>query len=260
MQTGAITGYIDVAQLVLYAFWLFFIGLIIYLRREDKREGYPLESDRTDRSGGRVQVQGFPAVPAPKAFKLAHGGVAYAPDPTKDERPINASPVAPWPGAPLQPNGNPMLDGVGPAASPKRSSHPDLTVDGHAKIVPMRVATDFTIAPGDPDLRGYTVYGGDRQPAGTVSDAWVDRSEIIIRFLEVTVSGSGCKVLVPMPLVKVDAMRGRVTVNSVFAEHFATAPQTANPEAVTMDEEDRIAAYFASGNLYAEPARLGPWL
>ena len=48
MQTGAITGYIDVAQLVLYAFWLFFIGLIIYLRREDKREGYPLWSEATN--------------------------------------------------------------------------------------------------------------------------------------------------------------------------------------------------------------------
>ena len=49
METGAITGYIDVAQLVLYAFWIFFVGLIFYLRREDKREGYPLVSDRTVR-------------------------------------------------------------------------------------------------------------------------------------------------------------------------------------------------------------------
>mgnify|MGYP000491222488 CR=1 FL=1 len=64
MGTGAITGYIDVAQLVLYAFWIFFAGLIIYLRREDKREGYPLESERS----GSVTVQGFPAVPAPKTF------------------------------------------------------------------------------------------------------------------------------------------------------------------------------------------------
>lgn len=63
MTAGAVTGYIDVAQLVLYAFWLFFGGLIIYLRREDKREGYPLESDRTERSG-RVVVQGFPAMPS----------------------------------------------------------------------------------------------------------------------------------------------------------------------------------------------------
>jgi hypothetical protein len=49
MQIGAITQYIDVAQIVLYAFWIFFFSLLVYLRREDKREGYPLESDRTDR-------------------------------------------------------------------------------------------------------------------------------------------------------------------------------------------------------------------
>ena len=56
MEKGAIVGTIDVAQVVLYAFWVFFIGLIIYLRREDKREGYPLVSDRR----GGVQVIGFP--------------------------------------------------------------------------------------------------------------------------------------------------------------------------------------------------------
>ena len=45
-EFGAITGYIDVAQMVLYAFWIFFAGLIYYLHREDKREGYPLVSER----------------------------------------------------------------------------------------------------------------------------------------------------------------------------------------------------------------------
>ncbi len=57
--------HLDGAQIVLYAFWLFFFGLIYYLRREDKREGYPLESE-----GG--PVQGFPAVPETKVFNTAH--------------------------------------------------------------------------------------------------------------------------------------------------------------------------------------------
>ena len=35
MPKGAITQYIDVAQVVLYVFWVFFFGLIFYLRRED---------------------------------------------------------------------------------------------------------------------------------------------------------------------------------------------------------------------------------
>ena len=59
MPTGAITGYIDVAQLVLYAFWIFFAGLIFYLRREDKREGYPLVFERPD----TAPYLNFPPIP-----------------------------------------------------------------------------------------------------------------------------------------------------------------------------------------------------
>ncbi|MFZ9390155.1 MAG: photosynthetic reaction center subunit H, partial [Polynucleobacter sp.] len=39
MGTGAITQYVDVAQLALYAFWVFFAILIYYLTIESKREG-----------------------------------------------------------------------------------------------------------------------------------------------------------------------------------------------------------------------------
>ena len=39
MGIGAFTRYIDVPQVILYVFWIFFAGLIYYLRREDKREG-----------------------------------------------------------------------------------------------------------------------------------------------------------------------------------------------------------------------------
>jgi photosynthetic reaction center H subunit len=59
--------YIDFAQITVYLFWLFFAGLIIYLRREDKREGYPLESDRKG-----VDVQGWPAVPEARTPRLKH--------------------------------------------------------------------------------------------------------------------------------------------------------------------------------------------
>ena len=45
MMRGSLTSYMDVAQVVLYAFFMFFAGLIFYLRREDRREGYPLENE-----------------------------------------------------------------------------------------------------------------------------------------------------------------------------------------------------------------------
>jgi len=40
---------VDVTELSMYIFTIFFIGLILYLRREDRREGYPLEEDTTGR-------------------------------------------------------------------------------------------------------------------------------------------------------------------------------------------------------------------
>jgi len=43
--------YVGGAQIAIYAFWLFFGGLVYYLRREDKREGYPLESPQGPREG-----------------------------------------------------------------------------------------------------------------------------------------------------------------------------------------------------------------
>ena len=258
METGAITGYIDVAQLVLYAFWIFFFGLVIYLRREDKREGYPLESGRTTRSGGRVKVQGFPAVPPPKTFLLAHGGVATAPS-TRQELPSRTRPSAPWSGAPLEPAGNPMADAVGPAAYALRAEVPDLTWDGRPRIVPLRVATDHVVESRDPDPRGMDVIGADGVAGGVVRDVWVDRSEPQFRYLEVEVAG-GRRVLLPVYHATFDGWRREVRVTAIKGGQFADAPGLANPDQVTLREEDRIGAYYASGHLYADPSRTEPLL
>ena len=68
-------NYIDFPTILIYAFWIGFAFLILYLRREDKREGYPLESDREG-----VTVQGFPAMPEPKAPRAKHPALAKDPD------------------------------------------------------------------------------------------------------------------------------------------------------------------------------------
>ena len=75
MQIGAITGYIDLAQIILYMFWIFFAGIIFYLVREGHREGYPMETD----GGGTAPVTGWP-IPSPKTYKLANGHEVTVPD------------------------------------------------------------------------------------------------------------------------------------------------------------------------------------
>ncbi len=255
METGAITNYIDVAQVVLYAFWIFFFGLVLYLRREDKREGYPLVTDRSR----RIKVVGFPDLPVAKKFTLPHGGgTRMAPRTDSAERDIAAKPVGPWPGAPLHPTGNPMKDGVGPAAYANRPDVPDITHLGEPKIVPMRVATDFSIEKKDPDPRGVSVVGADGKMAGEVTDVWVDRSEPQIRYLELQVKGR--QVLLPINFVS-SCKRGQVIrVNSILGDQFADVPGLTNPDQVTLQEEDKICAYYGGGTLYATPSRLDPLL
>lgn len=256
MHTGAITGYFDVAQIVLYIFWLFFAGLIFYLRREDKREGYPLESDR---SGGRVSVQGFPAMPAAKSFKLAEGGIVLAPRLEQDRRQLLASPSSGHLGAPLVPTGNPMLDAVGPASYAERANHPDYTIDGLPMIVPLRAAPGFGVSSKDVDPRGMQVLGADSEVGGVVRDLWVDRAEPQIRYIEVETPARRM-VLLPMTFAKIDSGRGRIHVKSILGAQFATVPGLANPDLITRREEDRICAYYAGGTLFATPERSEPLL
>ena len=262
MQTGAITNYIDVAQLALYAFWLFFAGLIIYLLRENKREGYPLVA--ADRAGvSPVIVQGFPPVPAPKAFRMPDGSDLMIPRGDERREPLRRFARAGlFQGAPIEPTGERLTAGIGPGAWANRHDVPDLTFDeGKPRIAPLRAAPGFFLASEDPDIIGYLVVGADDEVAGTVAEAWVDRSEVIIRYLEVelALSGGG-RVLLPMNFLRIDRRGGRIICRYINAEQFALAPRTANPDQVTLLEEDKIQAFYAGGSLYAWPGREGPVL
>ncbi|HUN91863.1 MAG TPA: photosynthetic reaction center subunit H [Burkholderiaceae bacterium] len=256
------SSYFDVAQVVLYAFWIFFALLVVYLLKENKREGYPLDSSRTTRSGGRVKVIGWPGLPAPKTFLLPHGGTVTVPNGSADRRPVAAAPIAPYHGAPLEPTGaKPLLDCVGPGSYAERSDTVDLTYEGEPKIVPMRVAADFSVARGwTPDPRGKPVFGADDERAGIVRDLWVDRSECILRYLEVEVptGADSRRVLLPATFAVVDAKK--VQVESILAAQFSDVPATKSPDQVTLLEEDRITAYYGAGTLYATRARREPFL
>jgi photosynthetic reaction center H subunit len=255
MQEGA---YLDVAQVTLYVFWIFFACLIFYLRREDKREGYPLDSTA---SGGGV-VHGFPRMPDPKTYLLRDGHIATLPNHKNDRRDVAVAPIAVWPGAPMEPTGNPMLDGVGPGSWADREDVPELNIDNIPCIVPMRLAEGTYLEPRDPDPRGMKVIGADNEIGGVVTDVWVDRAEALIRYIEVevTTSDGAKRVLLPMPFALVNHKRGRVTVNAILGSQFADVPVTKSLDQVTKLEEDRIVGYYGAGTLYATPSRQEPML
>jgi len=252
MMTGAITGYIDVAQLVLYAFWLFFLFLVLYLHRESKREGYPLITDPTR----NVRVVGFPDMPDPKTYRMPHGADPVV-RPGKDapEYEVAASRPDGFLGSPQYPTGDPMVDGVGPGAWAIRPQFPDITHEGEPKIVPMRIASDYKVSPKDPDPRGKPVFGLDDEQGATVTELWVDRSEPQIRYLELDANGK--RVMLPVNMARIRS-DGSVKVHSIKAEHFAKAPEIASGDQITLQEEDQVTAFYGGGTLYATRERSEP--
>jgi photosynthetic reaction center H subunit len=253
------TSYIDLAQVVLYLFIGFFLCLVYYLHRENKREGYPLESERS----GAITVQGFPAVPKPKSYLLADGSTVLAPRAQpQDMRPVNATPAANFPGAPLVPNGDPMLAGVGPGAYAERRDVPDTTVHGTPKIVPLRAAPGFHVDAEDPNPVGMTVVGADGEVGGVVRDVWIDQAEYLIRYFEVETGEKGKKrnVLLPATLARVVGAAREVRVKSILGSQFSMVPAQKKSDMVTRLEEEKIFGFYGAGTLYATSERAEPLL
>jgi photosynthetic reaction center H subunit len=253
MGTGAITSYVDVAQLVLYAFWLSFAALIYYLQRESKREGFPLESQRPN--GQVYTTTGLVSMPNPKVYKTADGHEYFAPSDKKSPQVLKAVPRNRFNGAPLEPTGNPMLDGVGPGAYADRADRPELTFEGHPLIAPLRAAAGFSVSTKDINPIGLPVLGADGQVAGKVVDMWLDKAEMIFRHIEVEVptSSGGRRVLLPINFSRIG--RFNVQVKSILSTQFALVPGLKNPDQITMLEEEKIMAYYGGGTLYATPDR-----
>lgn len=221
MRFSAITDYVDVAQVTLYVFWGFFAGLIFYIRREDKREGYPLTTSELPEQTGRL-LDGFPPMPPPKTFVRHDGVVTYSPSTEgPSPPPLTCRPVALWPGAPIEPLGNPLLAGVGPGAWVDRIDEPDTTYRGDLKIIPLRASQVMAVDPEGLDPRGMRVVGADRVVAGRVVDLWVDVVEKSLRYLEVEIAPE---------LLEAAAADHRVAAGRVAAGHGVTGREVADGE------------------------------
>ncbi len=248
-MSPVIVGHIDVALLTFYAFVLFFIGLVIHLRRENRREGFPLEDE-----GGRLGSVGALLDPGPKRFRLPFGRGTVT-TPTKGREPVDLPATRErFPGAPLRPTGNPMTSGLGPGAFADRAKVPDLDMEGHARIVPLSSTDALWLDRRDVDPRGKEVIAADGAIAGTVSDVWVDRSDRLIRYLAVDTGAR--TVLAPATMAKIG--RDAIRIDAITAAQYADAPAAPVGGTITFYEEERAQAYFGAGYLYATPDRQEP--
>lgn len=245
-------GDFDLASLSIWSFWLFFALLVYYLQTENMREGYPLETE----DGKPAPNQGPFPVPAPKTFDLPFGRGSVTVPSAENEAAhrrtdLAMARTAVSEGFPHAPTGDPMKDGVGPASWTPRRDIPELDGHGHNKILPISRANGFAVSAGR-DPRGLRVWANDNAWAGTISDLWIDASEQLVRYLEMTLE-DGTKRLLPMPMCKIDS--DRVRVSALSKQHFAGIPATRSSTEVTLLEEDKICGYVAGGTLYSADTR-----
>ena len=255
MQIGAITGYVDLAQIILYLFWIFFACIIFYLVLENHREGYPMESENP----GAATVAGWP-IPSPKVFKLANGSEVTVPDLSRGEPPQNNRRDGNSYGNPYEPLGDPMTAGVGPGSYAMRADVPEADPHGLPVIRPLRVLNGFGVSSNDTDPRGLPVMGADGKVAGTVVDMWVDTCEMMFRYVELDTATAGASRRVLLPVTFARIKRDGVFVSSIYAAQFANVPVIKNADQVTLLEEDKISAYYGGGTLYADAMRSEPIL
>ncbi len=246
-------GSIDVAELSFYLFAGFFLVLVIWLNRESRREGFPLEDDV---SGRLLHNDSFIQMASPKTFHLPFDQGEVTSPPVEDRDPIdvpNARRVSRFSGSAIEPVGDPMLSGIGPGARTPRAKFPDVTHEGLPRIVPIADAPGMAVDARDGSPIGKTVFGADGTAAGPVTDVWVDRSEMLVRYLEVDTGMKRVLMPITMAIVKKD----KVTCSAVTGAQFAGAPSTP-VGTITRDEEEHVVAYFGGGYLYATPARQEP--
>ncbi|MEL6583308.1 MAG: photosynthetic reaction center subunit H [Pseudomonadota bacterium] len=252
LEYAQIVGRIDLALVSLYLFWAFFAGLIIYIQRENMREGYPL----VDEAGNEAKNQGLFSVPDPKTFTMPGDRAdVITPRPDEVERTVNLVPVANSAGTAFDPAGDPFADGVGAAAWCEREDVPEIDAHGHAKIQPMRNHEAFTVAMGSKDPRGLNVVTADNKVVGTVKDMWIDVPEQLIRYYEIDLGEAGTR-LVPKDLSKI--IGAGLKIKSLPSDLIANVPVTASDSQVTKLEEEKISAYYCGGYFFSmersEPA------
>lgn len=251
MQAGAlVNGHIDVPQLAFAAFVVFFFGLVYHLRREDKREGYPMRASPFS----TATLDGFPLPPQePKVYEVEEGGLTAAPHhyPLPD---IKAAPLHGFDGTPLVPVENPLLSALGPATYVMRLDEPALTEQGERMLRPLRDLPEWSIEHGETDPRGMFVYDRRWHEVGRVADIWIDCSVKMLRYFEVELEAAlgGRRVLVPLYFTHIKERAREIRVTALYKAQFSEIPALRTPGEITAREEDRLLGYFAGGRFFGD--------
>ena len=172
-----------------------------------------------------------------------------------DTRPINATKVEPWPGAPLEPNGDPMLAGVGPGTYAERADEPVQDARRPRPDRPAARGDQLRASPPRAAIRSASpVVGADRAQAGI--DHATSGSIAANAFCATTKSRlatDGRRVLLPVDFARRVKRRCVKRQRACSAAQFAGVPATRIPTRSRCSRKTRSSAYYGGGTLYATP-------
>jgi uncharacterized protein (TIGR02271 family) len=124
------------------------------------------------------------------------------------------------------------------------------------RIVPLDDTSDFKVADGDPDVRGWDVVSADGRRIGKVDDLLVDPGAMRVRYLNVEVekdlraSNDHRNILIPIGQASLNEKDDRVFVGSLSASDVRTFP--AYEGRLDRDYENTVRSRFGgTGDLAA---------
>lgn len=136
--------------------------------------------------------------------------------------------------------------------------------EANDRIVPLNELSDFEVASGDPDVRGWDVVGADGRKLGAVDQLLADTGAMKVRYLDVDLAdeligtGEDRHALIPIGYARLDEDHDRVVVDRLDSTRVRNLPAYGH-EPVTRDYEVTVVRawnprHAGTGDLYADPA------
>lgn len=121
--------------------------------------------------------------------------------------------------------------------------------DDPTGVRPIDELDDFKVAEGDPDVRGWEVYGADGDRIGAVDNLLVDTTAMKVRYLDVDLDDDlvgadrDRHVLIPIGYAQLDEDDDRVIVDRLRTAELGSLPAFTH-EPVTRDYEAEVRRSF----------------
>ncbi|MQA88636.1 MAG: DUF2382 domain-containing protein [Gemmatimonas sp.] len=125
-------------------------------------------------------------------------------------------------------------------------------MDRTDRIVPLDELSDFKVAEGDPDVRGWEVLSSDGSKIGDVDNLLVDSTAMKVRYLDVDLDesnitdGSNRHILVPIGFARLDEGADQIFVDSLNPGNLGEIPAYRH-EPLTREYETTLRKYFDTG-------------